>query len=253
MRRFAITNQKGGSGKTTTAVNLAAALGEKKKRVLVLDLDPQASASAWLGAPDSGVLLEVFTEGRALEGCIRPTEAKNVDLVPSSNLLGKVEPALAGEVGAHAILRSALDALPQDRWDFVLADCPPSLGILSVSALVACSEVLVPVEAHALALGGVAALVDTVDKVRKRMNPGLVLSALVACRVGRNNLSRDVVGQLRSRFGDLVLESVVRENVRLAEAPSYRRPITQYEPASIGAEDYRSVAAELLRRAAGRN
>lgn len=250
MRTFAVTNQKGGSGKTTTAVNLAAALGEKARRVLVLDLDPQASASSWLGIKDGGKgLLEVFSDGRKLADLVQASSAPGVDVVPSSAWLVGVDKAVAGEPGAETILRRALERLPLDRWDFVFVDCPPALGLLSVSALVACREVLVPVEASTLALAGLAALVGTVERVRDRLNPELEVSAILACRVdARTNLSRDVVESLRERFGKLVLETVVRDNVRLAEAPSFGKPITLYDPRSAGAEDYRSVAAELLRR-----
>ena len=251
MRAWAVTNQKGGAGKTTTAVNLAAALGEKGRRVLVVDLDPQASASAWLGVKDGGRgLLEVFTEKGNLSDLVHQSEAKGVDLVPSSTWLVGVERALAGEVGAETILRRAFERLPK-RWDFVLVDCPPSLGFLAVSALVAVREVLVPVETTVMALGGLAALAQTVERVRDRLNPDLELAAILACRYqARRKLSVEVLASLRTHFGKTVLRSVVRENVRLAEAPSHRKPVTTYAPTSHGAEDYRAVAAELLRRKA---
>lgn len=250
MRTVAVTNQKGGSGKTTTAVNLAAAIGERGKRVLVVDLDPQASASAWLGVRDGGKgLFEVLTDNGNLLDLVRKTDAEGVDLAPSSPWLMGVEKALAGEVGAETILRRRVGRLPGDRWDFVLFDCPPSLGLLAVSALVAAGEVLVPVEAHVMALAGLASLLQTVERVRDRLNPELAVSAILACRVdARTNLSKDVVDRLRERFGDLVLKAVVRENVRLAEAPSFGKPITAYDPRSAGAEDYREVAGEILKR-----
>ena len=250
MRTWAVTNQKGGAGKTTTAVNLAAALGEKGKRVLVVDLDPQASASAWLGVKDGGRgLLEVFTEKGYLSDLVHQTDAEGVDLVPSSTWLVGLERALAGEVGSETILRRAFERLPADRWDFVLVDCPPSLGLLAVAALVAVREVLVPVETTVMALGGLAALTQTVERVRDRLNPSLELSAILACRYqARRRLSVEVLESLRTHFGKTVLRSVVRENVRLAEAPSHHKPVTTYAPTSHGAEDYRAVAAELLRR-----
>lgn len=249
MRVFAAVNQKGGSGKTTTAVNLGAALAEKGRRVLVLDLDPQASASAWLGVKDGGKgLLEVFTQGAALAPLVKPTAVPNLEVVPSSSWLLGVERALAGEPGAETILRRAIAKLP-GRWDYVLLDCPPTLGLLAVSALTAADEVLVPVEAHVMALAGLASLTQTVDLVRDRLNPELAIGAILACRVDmRTNLSREVVGSLRDRFKGLVLKTVVRENVRLAEAPSFSQPITTYAPESAGAEDYRSAAAEILSR-----
>lgn len=250
MRLIAVTNEKGGAGKTTTAVCVAACLSELGKRVLVLDLDPQASASAWLGVTDAGRgLLEVFTNNGNLADLVHATPVSGVDVVPSSTWLASVDKALAGEVGAEGILRKALQRLPADRWDFLLVDCPPSLGLLTVSALAACHEVLVPCAAHFLALAGLAALTQTVETVRERLNPELHVSAIVACRVNaRTRLSSEVVDSLRKTFGPLVLKAVVRESTRLAEAPSYAQPITAYDPHGHGAEDYRAVAKELLKK-----
>jgi chromosome partitioning protein len=167
VRTVAITNQKGGSGKTTTAVNLAAALGEKGHRVLVIDLDPQASASAWLGVKDGGKgLYELFLNGGNMVDLVNVTDVKNVSIVPSSEWLGGVARQLAGDVGAETLFRQRLSRLPKDRWDFVLVDCPPTLEFLVLSALVACHEVLVPVECHVLALKGLASLIQTVQKCR---------------------------------------------------------------------------------------
>ena len=249
MRTIAAVNQKGGSGKTTTAVNLAAALGEKGRRVLVIDLDPQSSASAWLGIKDGGRgLLDVFTDNGNLLDLVHETDAQGVDVVPSSTWLAGVEKALAGEVGAELIFGKVLRRLPA-RWEAVLVDCPPSLGLLTVSALAAVREVLVTVEAHYLALRGLAELLRTVEVVKDRLNPSLAVSAILACRVDqRTRLSLEVVGRLRERFGKLVLRTFIRENVRLAEAPSYARPITTYDPQSHGAEDYRAAATELWKR-----
>lgn len=250
MRTLAVTNQKGGSGKTTSAVNLAAALGERGKRVLVVDLDPQASASSWLGVRDGGRgLLEVFTEGGKLAPLVQESTAPGVDVVPASTWLVGVEALEAGQAQAGPTFRRALAALP-DRWDFVLVDCPPSLGSLSLAALTACREVLVTVEATSLALAGLAALLQTVERVRDHLNPELAVSAILVCRYStRRNLSRDVVDRLRESFGPLVLESVVRDSARLAEAWSFSKPVTLYAPTSPGAEDYRAAAAEMLKKA----
>jgi chromosome partitioning protein len=249
MRTIAITNQKGGSGKTTTAVNVAAALGEQGRRVLLLDLDPQASASAWLGCTTAARgLLAVFTDNVHLADLARNTNVPNVDIIPSSTWLVGVDKAVASEVGSETLLRQAFARL-EDRWEYVLVDCPPTLGFLSVAALVACEAILVPVETRVMALGGLAALIRTVERVRERLNSQLRLSGLIACRVDlRTNLSRTILVRLRERFGDLVLQTFVRENVRLAEAPSFEQPITVYAPESSGAADYRAVAAEFLQR-----
>jgi chromosome partitioning protein len=242
-------NQKGGSGKTTTAVNLAAALGEKGVRVLLIDLDPQASATTWMGADPSGRgLADVFTANGSIASNITKTSVPGVDLVPASSWLVGIERALAGEVGAELVFRRALAQLPA-QWDEVLVDCPPSLGLLSVSALTGCQHVLVPVEAHVMALAGLASLWQTVERVRERLNGDLAVAGILACRVDtRKNLSKDVLATLKDRFGDLVFTTTIRENVRLAEAPSFKKPVTLYDAKSSGAEDYRALAAEWQAR-----
>jgi len=248
LRALAIANQKGGSGKTTTAVNLAAALGERERRVLVVDLDPQASATAWLGVKNTGKgIFSIFVENGDIVNIIYNTDFSGIDVIPSSTWLVGVEKALAGEMGAETILRRNLERLPTDRWDYVLVDCPPALGILTINALTAVREVLIPVEAHVMALGGLAQLLQTITVVRERLNPDLEISGILACRVdARTRHAQEVVEQLRDRFGNLVYNVVIRENVRLAEAPSFGQPITLYDPRSHGAEDYRALAQEII-------
>ena len=180
MRTIAITNQKGGSGKTTTAVNVAAALGEQGHRVLLLDLDPQASASSWLGCTSAERgLLTVFTDNVHLSDLARRTNVPNVDIVPASTWLVGVDKAVASEVGSETLLRQAFTQL-DDNWEYVLVDCPPTLGFLSIAALVACQAIMVPVETRVMALGGLAALIRTVDRVRERLNSNLRLSGIIA-------------------------------------------------------------------------
>ena len=249
MRTLAFVNQKGGVGKTTSAVNVAAALAEEGKKVLLLDLDPQGCASAWCGVHEDGRgLLEVLSGNGSLSDLVAVSAIPGVDVVPASEWLSSADRALAGEVGVETMLRKAVHRLPK-TWDFLLVDCPPALGLLVVSSLVACREVFVPVEASTMALGGLARLVQTVDRVRERLNPELRLAHILAVRVdSRTNLARDVVDRLRERFGDLVLETVVRESVRFREAWSFGKPITTYDPRGTGAEDYRAVSHELLKR-----
>lgn len=248
MRKFAIANQKGGSGKTTTCVNLAAALGEKQRRVLVVDLDPQHSATAWFGIRDPGKgLYGLFVDNGNFNEVIQATAVPGVDLAPSSAWLLGVERVLAGEVGAEQILRRNLDRLPAETWDYILIDCPPTLGILTINALAAVQELLVPVEAHVMALSGLAQLLHTVEVVRERLNTDLKVSGILACRVdARTRHAREVVEQLRERNGGLVYQTVIRENIRLAECPSFAQPITQYDSRSSGAADYRALAQEII-------
>jgi len=250
MRVISITAQKGGVGKTTTAVNLAAALGELGERVLVIDLDVQANATVWLGYEPGDGLLEVLTEEASLELIAVPTASPGVDCVPAGAGLGNLEKLLAAEPGSETLLRMAMDQLPRDRWTYVLLDCPPALGLVTLNALTAAREVLAPVETKTMALQGLAALLDTVERVRKRLNRRLRVSAIVPCRVVRTRLSRDILAALHERFPDLVTDAFVRENARLAEAPSYRMPILTYDPSSYGAEDFRNLAAEIRSRSA---
>ena len=246
-RVIAITNQKGGSGKTTSTVNVAAALAEGGRRVLVMDLDPQASASAWLGIKDGGRgLLDVLVDDGKLLDLVQQTATPGVDVIPSSSWLAGIEKALAGEVAAETILRSRLAGLPA-QWPYILLDCPPTLGVLTVNALTAAREALVTVEAHVMALQGLARLLQTVEVIRERLNSGLEITGILPCRVdARTRHAQDVVEQLRTKFGHLVFKTGIRENVRLAECPSFGQPITLYAPESNGAEDYRSVAREII-------
>jgi chromosome partitioning protein len=248
MRTIAILNQKGGSGKTTTAVNLAASLAECGRRVLILDLDPSAAASSWLGFKEANRgLLEVLTEGRNLADLVQPTSIANLEIIPSSMSLSGAGKALAGEIGVETLLRKRIAKLPQDRWDFLIKDCPPSLDLLTINALSAAQEVLIPVEAHIMALGGLYSLTQTIEVVQERLNPGLSICGILACRVDqRTNHSKEVVGCLQEKFGKLLYKTSIRENVRLAECPSFGKPITMYASGSAGAEDYRALAKELI-------
>ena len=246
-RVIAITNQKGGSGKTTTAVNLAAALGEQGRRVLLIDLDSQASASTWYGIRNHGKgLYEVFTDSRTMSDLVQQSKVAHVEIIPSSSWLNGVDKALAGEVGTETILRQELPKLPE-RWDYILFDCSPALNIITVNALAAAGEVLVPVESHVMALGGLAQLLRTVQTIKTRLNTNLEIAGILACRVvARTRHSQEIVEQLRVRFGSQMYQTVIHESVRLAECPSFEIPITEYDPKGKGAQDYRLLAKEVL-------
>lgn len=248
MRTIAILNQKGGSGKTTTAVNLAAALAEQKRRVLLMDLDPAAAASNWLGVKTgSRGLFEALTEGKNLLEIIEPTSCPGLDVIASSLSLSGAEKALAGEIGVETLLRKRLAKLPEDRWDYILLDCPPSLGLLTLNALSAARELLIPVETHIIALDGLVSLTQTVEVVKERLNADIAICGILACRMDqRTNHAQEVVESLRGKFGSLLYKTRIRENVRLAECPSFGKPITLYASSSSGAEDYRALAKELL-------
>jgi chromosome partitioning protein len=243
---IAVTNHKGGSGKTTTTVSLAAALGERGLQVLVVDMDPQGSATTWLGSPPAGrSVLDAYLGRSDLAGVVVDTSAPGVQLVPSTPWL--VAADRTQEIDFTLSVIRSIDYLPP-LWDYVLFDCPPSQGYLAIAPLSACGNVLVPVEAHVLALSGLVSLLETMEEVRQRLNPRLALAAIVACRVSRTRHAREVVDRLTDRYPHTMLRTVVRENISLAEAPSFRLPITRYAPSSSGAEDYRAVASELIER-----
>ena len=250
MRGIAILNQKGGSGKTTTAVNLAAALGEIGKRILLVDMDAQATATVWLGISEAGRgITDIFINQRPLLELVRATEVRGVALVPASAWLIGAEKALAWELDAVQIFRRSVAALPPDQWDYLIVDCPPALGIITANSLMGVEEVLIPVEAHHLGLPGVDRVISASETLRSHLNPELRILGIVACRVDfRTRHAKLVVDELRSRFGQLVFKEEVRENVRLAEAPASGLPITLFDPESRGAHDYRKLAAAMIKR-----
>lgn len=249
-RTIAVVNQIGGSGKTTTAVNLAACLAELGKQVLLIDLDPQADVSYWSGIKDTEHrLLDLFVNDRNLSDLIHSWKVKGVDVIPSSHELIEAEKALAAKINAESILRTHLSNLPLERWDYILLDCPSSLGFLTLNALTAAHSAIIPVEAHVMALNGIPHLLKLIEKVKEQFNFSLKISGILACRVNtkiRHN--REIVELLRKHFGTLVYERFIRENIRLAESPSFGQPITQYDGRSSGAEDYRVLTGEVLRR-----
>lgn len=254
MEILAILNQKGGSAKTTTAVNLGSALAEKKQRVLLIDIDPQGSASSWLGFRNpSRALFTLFTENGSLVDIVCKTGVAGLDMIVSSPWLISADKTLAGEMGAESILKRSLISLKEQLWDYVLIDCPPTLGIMSLNALTAAHKVLVPLETHIMAVQGLAQLLNTINTVKERLNPSLEIDGILPCRVNkRTRLSQDIIADLRKRFDGQVYETTIRESVKLAEAPSFGKPITIYDSKSTGSEDYRSLAMEIIKRRKGK-
>jgi chromosome partitioning protein len=245
---YALANQKGGVGKTTTAINLAACLAEAGERSLVVDLDPQANATSGLGERANGTSSYDLLDGVALEGLARPTRFANLDLVPAkADLAGAVvELARRGD-GERYLAQSLAGA--REGYSFVFLDCPPSLGPLTVNALAAADRVLVPVQAEYYALEGLTQLVHSVNLVRARLNPKLALGGLLLTMVdGRTRLAADVVAEVRRHFGPLVFDTTVPRSVRLAEAPSHGLPAIAYDRRSAGADAYWKVAMELVER-----
>jgi chromosome partitioning protein len=245
---YALANQKGGVGKTTTAVNLAACLARAGERALVIDLDPQANATSGLGERANGTSTYDLLDGVPLERLARPTRFANLDLVPAKPALAGAQVELARRDDGEQLLAESLDGAVA-AYDFVFLDCPPSLGPLTVNALAAADRVLVPVQAEYYALEGLAHLLETIDLVRARLNPRLTVAGILVTMVdGRTRLAADVTGEVRKHFGELVFAQVVPRSVRLAEAPSHGLPAIEHDPRSAGAEAYWKVAMELVDR-----
>lgn len=255
---LAIINQKGGVGKTTTSVNLGAALAEKGKKVLLVDIDPQSNLSTHLGLTDNPdeenaenppepqpSIYEVLKGQNTISEAI-VKRSENLDVVPSSLFLSAADLELGGMVGRELILKKALESV-KSQYDCILIDCPPALGLLSLNALAAVEQVIIPVQSEYLALHGVRQLLDTIDQVRQIYNPSLIVGGVLIClHDNRKRLARAVADTIHSYFGGLVFTQVIRSNVSLAEAPASGSTIFEHSEKSPGAEDYMGLAEEVL-------
>lgn len=251
-RIIAIANQKGGVGKTTTAINLGACLAVAEKKTLVIDMDPQGNATSGLGIDKDEVEMSVYDvllEGADAEGAIVPeVHFPYLDVIPATRDLVGAEVELVGRRGRETILRKAVDSI-RERYDFVLIDCPPSLGLLTLNTLAAADSVLIPIQCEFYALEGLSQLLNTVTIVQKNLNPALQIEGvLLTMYDGRLNLSRQVAEEAKEYFGPKVYRTTIPRNVRIAEAPSFGKPIVLYDILSVGAKSYLSLAKEVIAR-----
>ncbi|HVP39289.1 MAG TPA: AAA family ATPase [Candidatus Saccharimonadales bacterium] len=245
----AITNQKGGVGKTTTAINLAASLALDGRRVLLIDIDPQGNASSGLGVPGDATeqsIYEVLIEELPIHEAVVPTGIERLDLVPAGQRLSGAEVELVGLIARESRLRDAVVPL-RPEYDYVLVDCPPSLGLLTINTLTAADSVLVPLQCEYYALEGLSHLLQAIRLVQQRLNPALHMEGvLLTMYDGRLNLCQQVEDEARKYFAERVYRTVIPRNVRLSEAPSFGKPAVIYDPGCIGAASYRNLAREVI-------
>lgn len=250
-RIIAIVNQKGGVGKTTTSINLAAALAAKGLKVLLIDMDPQGNASTGLGisrAQREATIYNVLTEGLGIDDCVQSTDIANLSVVASHVDLSAAELEIGQAEGRTRILRDAI-ARAQSKFDYVMIDCPPSLNLLTINALSAARSVIVPLQCEFFALEGLSQLLKTVEMAKSSINPALAIDGVMLTMYDRRNrLSAQVAEDVRKHLGRAVFETIIPRNVRIAEAPSFGQPVISYAPGSKGAKAYLALADELIKK-----
>ena len=249
-RIIAIANQKGGVGKTTTAINLSACLAECGKKVLTIDTDPQGNTSSGLGVDKDelkNTIYELMLDECTIKECIVKTEVDNLDLIPSNVNLAGAEIELLGINDKEYILKNEVDYI-KDDYDFIIIDCPPSLSLLTINAMTTADSVLVPIQCEYYALEGLSQLIHTINLVKERLNPDLDMDGVVFTMFdSRTNLSAQVVDNVKNHLNQKIYNTLIPRNIRLAEAPSYGKPINLYDPKSSGAESYMSLADEVIK------
>lgn len=248
---IAIANQKGGVGKTTTSINLSACIAAKGKKVLVIDIDPQGNTTSGYGIEKNeleNTIYELILGDCSIEDCILKEVFPNISILPSNVNLAAAEIELIGVEKKEFILKNEVDWV-KDRYDFIIIDCPPSLSLLTVNAMTTADSVLVPIQCEYYALEGLSQLIHTVNLVKERLNPELDMDGVVFTMYdSRTNLSAQVVENVKSHLNQNVYKTLIPRNIRLAEAPSYGKPINMYDPKSAGAESYMSLAEEVINR-----
>lgn len=250
-RTIVIANQKGGVGKTTTAINLSASLAELGQKVLVVDMDPQGNTTSGLGVEKDEkeyTVYELLLGECSIEDCLTESVCENLTVVPSNINLSAAEIELIGTEDKEFILRDAVSSI-KNNYDYILIDCPPSLNVLTINAMCTADTVLVPIQCEYYALEGLSQLMHTIELVRERLNPNLEIEGVVFTMYdARTNLSLEVVENVKSNLNQNIYKTIIPRNVRLAEAPSYGLPITKYDARSSGAESYRLLAEEVIHR-----